>query len=338
MPRAQHTPPADPIRVERYERRVALRPLFGVERLVRIQRRKWNGVLFCDNIVTVSDTVTFAKSNTRLCLFPLWYKTLAPGFLGEPRMSDVNRAPAEIIRQFQDDGAEFHFYGVSEGGRTYSVECDVYRPFETHTGAARLNIHPETSIATYIHRLDLSAYARAGYPVDTPVCEYEPEPKGGRGKAARPSAPRRLVAKTRGPAVWEWHCHDLVGGTVRWAWLIENYGSKRAAEFPNIDKLALELSVDARFAKDLHNFVSICYYFVADFRSVNAIGQKMAADRTVLLRSLDAIEKIVGAEVIQRTKGKGLVRITPAGEAVLEWWSRFYMRWIPISLDPVAGK
>ncbi len=84
-------------------------------------------------------------------------------------------------------------------------------------------------------------------------------------------------------------------------------------------------------AKDLHNFVLICHYFVAGFRSLNKIAPEMMTNKSVVNRSIESIEKLIGAEVIQRTHGKGLVQVTPAGEAVLDWWSQFYMRWTPIS-------
>ena len=62
----------------------------------------------------------------------------------------------------------------------------------------------------------------------------------------------------------------------------------------------------------------------------------MIASKTALCRSLDVIERLVGAAVIERTRGKGLIQITPLGEAVLEWWSRFYMLRMPIS--PNSGR
>ena len=79
-------------------------------------------------------------------------------------------------------------------------------------------------------------------------------------------------------------------------------------------------------AKDLHNFVNTCYFYAADFRSMNEIERRLVTSRSALSRGLESIEELIGAELIEATRGKGLVQITPAGEAVLEWWSRFYMR------------
>jgi hypothetical protein len=125
---------------------------------------------------------------------------------------------------------------------------------------------------------------------------------------------------------------------MRAAWRIERRGAPQGLDLPMLGRLAMELGIDARLAKDLHNFVSICHYFAADYRSMNAIGRKMITNRSVLMRSLESIEELIGAELIERTKGKGLNRVTPAGEAVLDWWSRFYMQWTPILPDPAGMK
>ena len=100
----------------------------------------------------------------------------------------------------------------------------------------------------------------------------------------------------------------------------------------NLEKLATELSVNPRLTKDLHNFVIICHYYVEGVRSLSKIGPEMMTSKSALNWSLESLEKAIKTELIHRTKGKGLILVTPAGEAVFDWWSQFYMRWTPICL------
>ena len=139
--------------------------------------------------------------------------------------------------------------------------------------------------------------------------------------------------------MWNWRVKTWPGELSAW---LGSYallrGPSRASKTVNLESLATELSVNARLAKDLHNFVGICHYYAADFRSLNTIAPEMIADKSVLNRSIESLEEVVGASLIQRTKGKGLTQITPSGEAVLDWWSQFYMRWTPIRFKLAGPK
>ena len=45
---------------------VRVRPLFGLNRLVKAAHRKRNGILHCDNVMCLSDTIAYSKSNMRV--------------------------------------------------------------------------------------------------------------------------------------------------------------------------------------------------------------------------------------------------------------------------------
>ncbi len=325
---------ADLFCIDSFHRVIAVRPLLGLRRLVKIQRRKQNGILFCDHLLRVSDTVTFSQSNRRKTPLSIKYKTPALGFLGDCRGSVPNEAGEEEMRVFHDYGNRLTFSFTPERGKTYSAECVIYRPLDTYFGGLQWHLYPDARVANYALSLDLSAYLDVGYWIDPPRCEFESIPaRSQRGRAAK-SRVRRLNATPKGTGIWQWRVNNETDGCFHLRWASENRDFERAFQSLGFERLATELSVDPRVAKDLHNFMSVCQYFVAGYSSVYAIGRKMAADRTVLLRSVDSIEQLVGAKLIERTERKGSIQITPAGEAVLEWWSRYYMRWTPISPEP----
>ena len=308
---------------------IAVRPLFGRERLVRIERRKQNGVLFCSSIMSISDIFTIADSNRRTERFGAKYQAAPPAFLGEPRLNVPNEASAEEMRQFHDYGRSFVHSFTPQRGKTYSFQCDIYRPVEIIFGGAVFDLD-FARFARYVLTLDLSAYLSAGYQIESPRCELEAIASSNKRAAKGPPRIRRLIAKERGPGLWDWSANNLSDAILRLAWRIYDRDPAHAFNGANLERLSTELSVDPHVAKDLYNFVSVCHYLAADFQSLHEIERKMIVTRSALTRSLESIEKLVGAELIERTKGKGLIRITPAGEAVLEWWSQFYMRWTPI--------
>ena len=49
----------------------------------------------------------------------------------------------------------------------------------------------------------------------------------------------------------------------------------------NLEKLATELSMNARLAKDLHNFLTVCHYYAAGLRSLSQIGPEMVTGKSV---------------------------------------------------------
>ncbi len=329
---------AEIFRIDYYGKTITLWPLFGLERLVKIERRKQNGVLLCDSVLTMATALTFSKSNKRTERYTAEFFAAAPTFLGEPRVNAPNEAREELMRQFYDDGRAFTFAFTPQNGHTYLIACDLYRPFEIRYGGTRLRLDNTARMKHYELTLDLSAYVRAGYPIETPQCEFDAAATGDVRGDGRQTFGRRLVPRQPRPGTWQWSLDNVRGGTLDLRWLMFDRDPTQVARPAILEKLASELSIDPHVAKDLHNFVSICHYFAADFRSLSTIAHKMVAGKTVLLRSLESIERLVGEELIERTKGKGLIRITPIGEAVLEWWSRFYTRWIPISPDVARAK
>ncbi len=332
MPKRKKDPAADILRVDLFRRSVSIRPLFGLERLVSIQRRKRSGVLFCDNVTTLSDTIIIASDDDSTpAPFTLRYETSSLGFMCEPRLSVANEAPEDDLNAFRESGTEYTFIFTPAVGLTYSAELDLYKPFDSRHGGFQFCSHGDMRVATVTAALDLSAYVEADCPVKTPMCQFDPAVINGQAGISAPATPRHLAATKASDGAWEWSLSGETVGTMRVAWELGPRDRSSALDSLDVDRFTAELSVDPSVAKDLHNFVSICQYYVADVRSLSAIGREMIASKTALCRSLDVIERLVGAAVIERTRGKGLIRITPVGEAVLEWWSRFYMRWMPIS-------
>ncbi len=323
--------PAKPFLIDLYRTDVVLRPLLGLNRFVKLDFQKRNGVLHCDNVATIAYSVKFSDSNARTSLYTIHARTPSPGFI-EARLNATNVPLDADLRHVRDEGTEVKFSFAPKRGKTYRVAFDVYKLFEPAYRYLAFRIPNQTRIKTFEITLDVSAYLTGGYSIEKPRSEYEP----GETKDQRPRATsggnRRLHADERGPGVWGWSIDNpAVGGSV---WLGCELGfceSPQVSDAINLKKLATELSVNPRLAKDLHNFVIICHYYAAGFRSLNKIGPEMVADRSVLNRGLELLEETIGAELIHRTKRQGLIQVTPAGEAVLDWWSQFYMRWTPVS-------
>ena len=204
---------ADCFRIDCFHRRFSIRPLYGLRRLVRIERRNWNGILFCDSIVTIADEVTFSRSNKRTAGFETRCRTLGMGFMGEPLLSVPNEAPEEQIEQFHDDGKDFVFCFTPEGGKAYSAKYEIYRPLETYHGTVHAHTVEDRRIERYLLTLDLSAYVDAGCSVMTPLCEFDNLAAiDGRGGAAEAISRRLTPSKQTTAGSWEWQVDDVVGG------------------------------------------------------------------------------------------------------------------------------
>ena len=70
-------PSAELYLIDLYQICVRVRPLFGLERLVRLAHRKRNGVLYCDNASSISEAITFSEKNTRTVLFSISHRRRA---------------------------------------------------------------------------------------------------------------------------------------------------------------------------------------------------------------------------------------------------------------------
>jgi len=344
--------PADSYCIELLRLGVRSWPLFGLNRLVKVPQRSRNGIVHCDSVTSVSYSTTFSSSNARTSLYTLSFANRFPGVQSEPRLVNfVNEATEATARRFYEHAAKAGFKAsyddftnavvcfTPKKGQTYTVECDVYKWLDPGNRSMRLQLPTNARIETCTLSLDLSAYLDSGCTVDKPRCGYEGEKSlDKRAGAARPPAFAMLDAAETGAAAWEWKVENVSGGTLRLMWETEGPRRPRAVELVNLDKLETELSVNTRLAQDLHNFVRICHFYAAGFRSLNQIAQEMTSYRSILNRSLESIEKSIGTELISRTKGKGLILVSPAGEAVLDWWSQFYMRWTPIAHEPAMSK
>ncbi len=215
----------------------------------------------------------------------------------------------------------------------------MYKVFDTGHRYIWFGAGDDKKTARLEVTLDVSAYLSAGYTlesgsnyfVENPRCEFEWIEERQGGKAPPKRQLHRLAGVTKGAGIWTWSAEDVSRRTVGIAWELNPADAARRAKLANLESLSTELGIDPRLAKDLHNFVMICHYYVAGYRSMNSIGPAMMGSRSMLNHSIRSLRKAIGLELIRRTKGKGLIEITPAGEAVLDWWSQFYMRWTPIS-------
>ncbi len=328
--------------IDLYQMRIRVGPLFGLSRLVKLSHRKRNGVLYCDNVMCSSEAITFSEKNARSDLFTMSHTS--PNHAGvhaEPRLNVPNEASEADRQRFLDDGTGVVFSFTPQAGRTFSMDSEMYKTYDAGHRYTRGLLPDDARIARWELTLDVSAYLQAGYSDtgESPRCEFESlGTKDKRGRTVRAPA-RSLIAAEQGAGLWKWHVDDVrAGGIYRLAWELVSRDPSRASKLVNLEKLATALSVDTSIAKDLHNFVSICHYYAADYRSLNTIARKMITHRVVLFRSLDSLERLIGAQLFERMRGKGLLRITAAGEAVLDWWSQFYMRWTFIAPDPVGTK
>ncbi len=318
--------------VSRYQRTIAVQPLFGLRRLVKIRRRDVNGILFCDSLGTVSDAITISPKNKKFSPFLVYGELAGPEVLGETRLSATHDGSAVDVAPVSLQGTGYRVAITPERGTTYSIECDIYSTVDTRNGTLLFSL-TNMRIDAYILRLDLSAYLTTGELSGSPMCRLEFVAQNSKRRGANVRSKRYLPAKQRDEGIWEWRASDVVGGIVQSAWAVNDRGHDRAFDSVKFESLSKELGLDAAVAKDLHNFVTICQWYAADVRSLSAIGRIMTVSKSALYCSLDSLERLLGAELIERTKGQGMISITTAGEALLEWWSRFYMRWTPISSD-----
>jgi hypothetical protein len=327
--------------VDRYQIHVCAWPLFGLNRLVKLAHRKRSGILYCDNVMRMSIAITFSKKNTVTSLCTIAHDSPAHvGVYGEPRLNVANEASEADLQRYYDDGTEVVFSFTPKGGKTYSIDSDMHKTFDSGHRYMRYRLDELSRIGKAELTLDVSAYLRSGYSYsgEPPRCDFEKYRKDdNRKNGARPAA-LNLVGEEKGFGVWQWHVANVVGGMFRLAWELQPRGQSRASKTVNLETLNAELGLNPRLAKDLHNFILTCHYYVAGLRSLRKIAAEMLTDEAVLRRSIEAIEQTLGAELVHRTKGKGVILITPAGEAVLDWWSQFYMKWTPLSRDFTASE
>ena len=320
--------------IDQYHLRIAVRPLFGLNRLVKLQHRKRSGILHCENVVRLSDSITFSPANKQKELYRITFGARLTGVLGDPQLNVPNEATSAELDRFYEDGTQAIFCFTPRKGQTFLAECDIYKPLDPGNRVLHTQLPDDARIANYSLTLDASAYLKSGYSVEGARCGYEENGANGKGGAAAEPVTRGLLPTAgSGKGVWTWTVKNVLGGAVRLTWETEKPDQAAALKSLNLDRLATELSVNPRLAKDLHNFVSICHHFAAGTRSLNKIGPAMITNRSVVNRSLETIEAALGTELIRRTQGKGLIAITPAGHAVLDWWSQFYMRWTPITTE-----
>ncbi len=328
-------PPANFYRMEHRQTTIRVRPLFGLKRLIRLAHRQRNGILYCDNAMSLFNSITFSASNRRTSLYTI-EADVPGGAVSEPRLNVPNEATAAEMRPFHDYGTSLKCCFTPKRKQTFSVEFESYRAFDMGHRYVRWHTGQEAQVAKWEIALDVSAYLAAGYSITKPRCEYEKGEANSRGESTPRARNPRLTAANQGGGVWGWTATQVTEGMFSLAWEALRDERAHAPKGVNIEKLVLELGVNPRLAKDLHNFVMVCQYYVVGFNSFNKIAGEMMTDASVLARSIVCIEALIGTELIRRTKGKGLISVTPGGEWVLDWWSQFYMRWTPMS-SPAAG-
>ena len=256
--------------IDRYQMGFRGRPLFGLNRLVKLTHRKRTGVLYCDNVMCISEAITFSEKNSRTVLYTISHGSPDHrGVYSEPRLNAPNEASEADLRRFHDNGTEVVFHFTPKRGKTFSIESDMYKTFDAGHHYACATLPSFAVIARFELTLDVTAYLRS---VVIPISAGP--------RSANSSAPRqKAVADERSflPAtslppqasmergLWKWTIDDAAGGSFQLIWVCCRQPDTATAV--NLEKLITELGVDARLAKDLHNFVTICHYYAAGFRS-----------------------------------------------------------------------
>ena len=172
----------------------------------------------------VSHSITFSNSNERTSLYTIRF-AVPIGGLSEPRLSVPNEATAADLKRFRDEGSEVVFSFTPKKGKTYSMEYDMYKAFDTAHRYVWYHADDDARIANWEFTLDVSAYLGAGYAmlsegytIVNPRCEYEGGRASGPGKemagGTRPP-PRR---REQGGGRMAWNIKDVSGGTAGIAW------------------------------------------------------------------------------------------------------------------------
>ena len=188
--------PADAFLIDLYRIGFRAWPLFGLKRLVRLAHRKRSGVLYCDNVMCISEAITFSPNNIPDSLYTISHGSPAhAGVYAEPRLNAPNEASPAAIQRFHDDGAEVVFTFTPKPGKTFSIESDKYRTFDAGLRYVWGQLPENGQIARWELTLDVSAYMRRGYAYcrEPPWCEFEAPDAGGQ---------RRRRASASRPAIW----------------------------------------------------------------------------------------------------------------------------------------
>jgi len=333
---------ADRYRIDLYSNRICLRPMRGLERLVRMSQRNQDGVLFCDSLRTDHQLIEFSPRNSRTVPLTALDQRGRESIIGDPRLSFPNEANDDDIGRFGSNRKDLRIHFTPRPGARYYIEVDYY--LISGTMGVDSSIQPPgepATIAKWEVTLDLTAYMDLGYrlasnPVigENPRCEFMADPsRPSRGRKS-PSTPIVPPGGARANGIWTWTIENSQGGVFRIDSMLEASSKPAAPQRANLDGLAAELALDGRLVKDLHNFILICHYYAAGYRSLRAIAAKMQVEQSVLRRRIESIERATGIELFRRKRGQGLIEITPMGEAVIDWWSEFYIQWTPINPGP----
>ncbi len=60
-----------PYLIDLHQIRIRTWPLFGLDRLVKVQRRQRNGVLYCDHGLSTFESITFSPANVQTSLITM---------------------------------------------------------------------------------------------------------------------------------------------------------------------------------------------------------------------------------------------------------------------------
>ena len=197
---------ANPYLIDLFQARIYPRPLFGLNRLVKVQNHARDGIVHCDNVTSISDSITFSAANAQTALYTFAFGTGAPGVVGAPRLNFPSEPAARHLRRLNNDGTETLVCFRPKKGATYSSECEMYKPIEQSNRAMRIQLPENARIATYSLTLDLSSYLSSGYSIEGPRCVYESGENNGqcRAPASLPPAAycrRSTAAREHGAGV-----------------------------------------------------------------------------------------------------------------------------------------
>ncbi len=175
-------------------------PLYGLNRLIKLDHRNRSGVLYCDNVMRISESSTFSEANERTVPYTIYHGLGLHGALSEPRMNVPNEATQEELKRFRDDGVEIVISFTPQKGKTVSTEFEIYKTFDAGYRKGQLEVDDDRRIAKWELTLDVSAYLAAGHLVSDIRCEYESAAESNRVQKATLGRTRAWRPWKKGPA------------------------------------------------------------------------------------------------------------------------------------------
>jgi pimeloyl-ACP methyl ester carboxylesterase len=179
-------------------------------------------IVHSDNVATVSRAVTIGKNNRCSDVFTIKYATLSKGFIKYNIVPNVNDAPNDLKRMWEDEGTHVWFQFHPEPRGKYSLNMEVYKGFDQGSQNVHHHLQKNSFFGRYVFQLDLSDYItnENGSKIAPTLCFLRHDPE----HSALCSEHRRHFpepALTTGNGIWRWELEQLREGVVDVRWDVE---------------------------------------------------------------------------------------------------------------------